>query len=298
MPQANLMARSLAVRSFAADVSVVNEEKAEVESPEQRNARLGIDAQFNKEKHAHVLMFPWNFPQILDKIEAQHRPLSDGSYWARFVRNSGAENDINNLYREFHQFVALPDADGINKICEAKLAEKINASVKRIHFTGLDLEMANLTVHQPSIKVLKCELTHGLTVDRMSNGTKEDWNVKESTLMGAPLTYYIPQNDTRSVFDNFDQGKKPYTIAVTAVVESPMKLFVQNQNYSKILFGTNDKEHVKNIVRFEANVYWTDLLKVLPVNNKPSLKWRITDWNNLMNENVWFPDPSQQAASE
>lgn len=77
-------------------------------------------------------------------------------------------------------------------------------------------------------------------------------------------------------------------MAVTALIESPMKLFVQNQNYSKILFGSDDQEYAKNIVRFEANVYWTDLIQVFPTNNKPSLKWRITDFNNLVNENPFW----------
>lgn len=54
------------------------------------------------------------------------------------------------------------------------------------------------------------------------------------------------------------------------------------------MFGSNDTELVKNVVRFEANVKWTDLLRVLPVDNKPSLKWKITDFNNLMNENPHF----------
>lgn len=67
-----------------------------------------------------------------------------------------------------------------------------------------------------------------------------------------------------------------------------MKMFVQNQNYSQILFGSNDQEKVKNVVKFEANVRWTDLLKVLPVDNKVSLKWKITDFNNLMNENPYL----------
>ena len=47
-----------------------------------------------------------------------------------------------------------------------------------------------------------------------------------------------------------------------------MKLYVQNQNYSSVLFGSTDEENVKNIVRFEANVKWYDLFKILPVNNK------------------------------
>jgi len=42
------------------------------------------------------------------------------------------------------------------------------------------------------------------------------------------------------------------------------------------------------VVRFEANVQFWDLLKVLPVDNKPSLRWKITDFNNLMNENPYF----------
>ncbi len=68
-----------------------------------------------------------------------------------------------------------------------------------------------------------------------------------------------------------------------------MKLFVQNQNFSSILFGSDDTEHVKNIVRFEANVRWLDFMKLLPVNNKPRHEWKITDFNNVLNENPLFP---------
>lgn len=204
------------------------------------------------------------------------------------MTNSGAEVDFNNLFREFHQFCALPEQKGINRICEPRLAEAVNKSVERIHFHGLDVEMANLTVHQPSIKLIKCEISHGISVDRDANGQQSDWNVSESSLMGAPLTYYIPANDNRSVFDNFESGKKPYCIAITALIESPMKLYVQNQNYSEVLFGSNDRDHVKNVVKFEANVYWTDLMRLLPVNNKKSMNWKITDFNNLMNENPYF----------
>ena len=106
--------------------------------------------------------------------------------------------------------------------------------------------------------------------------------------MGAPCTYYAPANDQRSVFDNFESGRKPYLIQITALIESPMKLFVQNQNYSEVLFGSNDKDSIKNVVKFEANVYWTDMFRLLPVNNKKSMNWKITDFNNLMNENPHF----------
>ena len=117
---------------------------------------------------------------------------------------------------------------------------------------------------------------------------KSDYTVSKSSFLGAPTNYYVPSSDSRNVLDNLETSRRPYCIAVTVLIESPMKMFVQNQNYSKILFGSNYTELVKNVVRFEANVKWTDLFRVLPVDNKPSLKWKITDFNNLMNENPHF----------
>ena len=67
-----------------------------------------------------------------------------------------------------------------------------------------------------------------------------------------------------------------------------MKLFVQNQNYSKILLGSDNLEPAKNIVRFEANLAWTDLTDILPTKMKSPKDWIITDYNNLMNENPYF----------
>ena len=70
-----------------------------------------------------------------------------------------------------------------------------------------------------------------------------------------------------------------------------MKLYVQNQNYSSVLFGSNDEESIKNVVRFEANLRWFDFLNVLPVDNKKSIgAWKITDFNNILNENQLFED--------
>ena len=51
-----------------------------------------------------------------------------------------------------------------------------------------------------------------------------------------------------------DADHNPYNVAITALIESPMKLFVQNQNYSKILLGNDNQETAKNVVRFETNL--------------------------------------------
>ena len=150
--------------------------------------------------------------------------------------------------------------------------------------------MANLTVHQPKIEILNVEVHHGLSVDRSENRPLEDYNITESTMHGAPMKLYTrASGDTRSIFDFLDIDYKPYLISVTALVHSPMKLYVWNQNKSKVLFGSDDKDQVKNVVKFEANVRWTELTKIAPVASKPLMRtWKITDYNNVMNENPFF----------
>jgi len=135
------------------------------------------------------------------------------------------------------------------------------------------------------MKVLKVEIHHGVDVERANNGPANQYEIKKTSLLGAPQTVYIPKNDTRSVLDHLDANYRPYLVAATVLIESPMKLYVQNQNFSQVLFGSTDDELVKNVVRFETNLRWSDLLKILPVQNKPSFDWKITDFNNVLNEN-------------
>lgn len=231
-----------------------------------------------------MLTFPWNFPEIIDKFE-KHRLTG---YWPLFVQHSRAVVQFNNLFRVFHQSCALNDQEGIKASCEGRLAHAVNQSLDRIHFHGLDIEMANLTVEQPSIKVLKVEISHGVSIERARNMPKDAYTVASSSILGSKCDYYKPKSGQQSVLDFLEEEHKPYLVAVTTLIESPMKLFVQNQNYSKILFGSDDSEMVKNVVRFEANLEWRDLLRVLPVDNKRPQPWKITDFNNLMNENPLF----------
>jgi hypothetical protein len=102
--------------------------------------------------------------------------------------------------------------------------------VKKINGHGLFMEMANLTVVQPKIRVLKAEVYNGLSIERKENMPLNNYIVKKSKFIGAPLTTYVPksQYDTRSCFDHIDSDYKPYLVALTLLVESPMKLFVEN----------------------------------------------------------------------
>lgn len=61
-------------------------------------------------------------------------------------------------------------------------------SIRRISFHGLSLEMANLTVKQPSIRVLKAEIHNGLQVERSENKPIDNYKVIKSSFFGTPMT--------------------------------------------------------------------------------------------------------------
>jgi hypothetical protein len=50
--------------------------------------------------------------------------------------------------------------------------------------------MANLTVEQPRISILKAEVHHGLNVQRSDNHTEDKYNIFKGKLFGQPSTTY------------------------------------------------------------------------------------------------------------
>ena len=291
----NKLSTSIFKRSFSsAEVQEVKDHILENLSEEQRiiNAckKFGADLSFNERKHGYILSFPWNFDEVIQNYENNFNPLKKGNFWNRWVFNRECDRDFNELFRVFHQACAIPEEEGIDRVCEPRLAKYIKRSVENIRFHGMSIEMANLTVIQPKIEILNVEIHHGLSMDRSENKPENAYNITESTLFGAPLKHYTNINgDDRSVLDFFNSNYKPYLVSVTTLIHSPMKLYVWNQNKSKVLFGSDDSESVKNVVKFETNVRWTEFFKQLPVANKPLLRsWKITDYNNVLNENPYF----------
>jgi hypothetical protein len=171
-----------------------------------------------------VLTFPWNFPEVIEEYEADYKPMSSSAYWSIFMNNTRSIVDLNNLYRDFHQGCAIPCQHTLNRVCEGRLASHVGDNLKTIHFHGLDVEMANLTVEQPSFRVLKAEVTENLSVDRSANLPLSEYNVGSGNL--GPR--YVKKNgDDRSVLDLLNANDhRPYLVALTCLVESPMKLYV------------------------------------------------------------------------
>ena len=195
--------------------------------------RVGADQSFDNSRHAYVLNFPWNFDYVLDEAE-EMQALPYGSYWDKFLVNSRAIVDFNNLYREFHQACSIPDQQMLDRICEPRLAKTVGESLQRIHFHGLDVEMANLRVEQDSFKILKVEVHQNLVVNRALNEQSiKAYKVTENHKMSAASwkTYALADQskDSRDPLDflYFD-SHRPYLVQMTCLVESPMKLYVQN----------------------------------------------------------------------
>ena len=145
---------------------------------------------------------------------------------------------------------------------------------------------------------MRASVHQNLSVNRFQNmKSVKDYNVSNNMNIGGASwkTYAAvdPAKDTRDPLDALDgfHTNRPYLVQVTCVVESPMKLYVLNQNHSKVLFGSDDDESVKNIVKFEANIRWFDFMNLLPTDNKQVIgEWKITDYNNILNENPLFDD--------
>jgi len=131
---------------------------------------------------------------VITEFEQDYKVMGESSYWHKFMVNTRSVVDFNVLFRKFHQACAIHDQAGLDDICEPKLASYVGESLDRIHFHGLDVEMANLTVEQPSIRVLKAEISQGLNVDRSMNAQSvKSYNVsKNHDIFGAKWNTYSP----------------------------------------------------------------------------------------------------------
>jgi hypothetical protein len=65
-----------------------------------------------------------------------------------------------------------------------------------------------------------------LNIERSQNLPKDAYDMLQSSIMGAKCDYYTQKNGHKSVLDFLEEENRPYLVSVTALVESPMKLYV------------------------------------------------------------------------
>lgn len=132
------------------------------------------------------------------------------------MKNRELLQDFDEVYRNFHQAVAIPDYPWLQKILEPWFYGFMSNSINNIQKHGMDFEMANLRVRSDKHEILKVELTHGLPLNRNQRHSWDSYDVSEGSLFGAKCTTYTLKNGPKHSFlDNMFVNYKPYNLAVT-----------------------------------------------------------------------------------
>lgn len=209
-----------------------------------------------------------------------------------FLTNRECIEDFNTLYREFHQWVAIPDYEGLDHLCEKRLAAHLKKVVRDIHIAGLALDLERLTVRQPKMEILSFHIYKGLCVDRDRNGSRGSYDVGKESVYGIwpKCTFYKKRNQQLTDgLEVIEETHKPYLVQVRVLIHSHMRLFGYTKNERQLGSTVTDAETdmTPNIVQFEVNVKGTEFYKILPTAGKPPLtrEWKMTDINNALNGN-------------
>ena len=214
--------------------------------------------------------------------------------YSKLVSTGEFIEDFDILYREIHQWCAIPDMEGICHACEHNLAHKLWGVIQHIRNTGCSINIANLTVRQPSWTLLNAQIHKGLYTQRERNGKRGYYDITNANLFGLayPMNVYAHKYTPTHILDSFDASYKPYLLQITMAVHSPMKWFILNQDRSNLLYGDQGKLPLTNIFKFEINLKPWTLFRFLPTQHKPILTrdWKITDINGIMNGNPLFLD--------
>ncbi len=272
--------------------------------------------QLSSDQAEAVSRFPWSTPALL----AQYLPKSDkepgedvlwtdfakrthvvpqnkniNAYMRTFLQNRGCIDDFNILYREFHQWCAIPDFEGLDDLCEKGLATRLKEAVKGIHVSGLALDMERLIVTQPEMQIISFEVFRGLHVDRALNGKKSAYEEHKDAVLGIWPACTVYKKKTDSLYDSLDAieaNYTPYMLRVKMLIQSHMKLFVYAKNKDSWIPASSKLGggYVSNVVQFECNLRGTDFFRLMPIDMKPPMlrHWKMTDFNNVMHGNPLF----------
>ena len=260
-----------------------------------------------------LLQFPWfNSEQVQPYYKDKPMPpLPEKGIWTDFVKESNVYTapgvldsekgllinrecieDFNVLYRELHQWVSIPDYEGIDYLCEKRFAKYLKKAVRKIHLAGLALDMERLTVRQPRMDILEFNVYKGLSLDRDLNGSKDNYIIGKDSVYGLTqrcTVYKAKDVSLREGIGMIEGNHKPYLIQAKMLIQSHMRLFAYTKNEMqwKTPNSPLGDEMTANIVQFEINVKGSEFLKFFPTKGKSPLmrEWRITDLNNAMGGN-------------
>jgi len=244
--------------------------------------KLGIDLYLNQEKLQVIENSGFYFNELDNKINFARKGTNNWRF--KYLKNMGLIEEYDDIFREFLQNCARIDTYGLDLTCEPRLAEMIKIKLYELKKFSFNLEVNTIKIRQ-NHKLLRMEILKNVNIDRSQN---EDFSNLSFSNVNIGLGNMIVANKKGEDY-SFAQNKKPFILACTMLIQSPMRLAIFNQNLSKE-FKFRDEEVLDYVVRFETEMSYSDFTWILPTQNKPSrMKFtKITDFNNVLRGNPYF----------
>jgi len=291
-------------RFFSTEVTPKKDESVSVKTPEEyikdlskeisnlpkdvvsEALKTGAELYLTPEKLKKIEKAGFNFRDNNPSFDITMLDMNASKGWVyQYLKNMLLLNDYDNIFRSFLQAIAQDRKDGMELVTEPRLCDYIYSNVRELRIKGYNLEFQDLKIIQ-DYSVLRVEIYKNLHVDRYKNKDLSSYsfsdvytplgNCRVATLLGEDISYF--HND------------RPYILATTMRVKTPMKLQVFNQNLSKKLHGGENGEVQDYVVRFESQLNLNDFAWILPTQNKPKRlrQTKIADFNNVLRGNPYF----------
>jgi hypothetical protein len=211
--------------------------------------------------------------------------VASGGWKLQYLKNMLLLQDYNTLFRDFLQCCAMENHNGLNVTCEKRFKSFVQSTLMSVLRQGFNLEIDSLRILQ-RYKILRMEIYKNLKIDRDSNMSYNNYKFSKIWTPLAPLVVAREIGNDSSIFTD----PKPFILATTMLVQTPMKMAVFNQNMSRKVHGRAEEEKINYVVRFETEMNYSDFTWILPTQNKPKRlrSTKITDINNIMRGNPYF----------
>ena len=245
----------------------------------------GTDLYLTPEKMRGVATAGFFFEDVNDKIDLDS--VACKGLKLQYLKNMLLLQDYNSIFRDFLQSIAQQNTNGLGLTCEPRFKQYLEGNIMTINRLGLNIELESLKIlHE--YKVLRVEIYKNLHVNRDQNNAYHKYNFAKVPTPLGPLVIAHEKGNDHSIA----KDQKPFILATTMLVKSPMKMAIYNQNLTRKLHGHEQDEKINYVVRFESQFSYSDFAWVLPTMNKPKRlrSTKITDFNNIMRGNPYFED--------
>jgi hypothetical protein len=249
----------------------------------QKSRAIGADLFLSPEKKSLIQSNSFFFRDTNEGINPEN--IAHKGWKLTYLRNMNLLFEYDTIFREFLQSCARYDNNGLKVNCEPVFNTLMLNSLNGIKQQGYQLEIESLRT-KFEYGLLRVELYKFLNVDRAMNKQFNDYDFTNyKTPLGTLITAKEKNED-----NSITKSLKPFILATTMLIKTPMKIAIFNQNMTRKIYGEPENEIIDYVVRFETQMNYSDFTWILPGPNKPSRlrSTRITDFNNLVRGNPFF----------